>query len=78
MEEFLKRFMVACNDYRIDTLDWRNEDQFITDYLRDHPLPLPTDEEAGEAAVNETYGLSPFESFMAGVELCREKMEGKV
>ena len=76
MEEFLKRFMVACNDYRIDTLDGRNEDQFITDYLRDNPLPLPMDEEAGEAAISLTDGLSPFESFMAGVELCREKMEG--
>ena len=78
MKEWLKNFMIAYDDWQIDIDDYRDKDQFITDYLRDHPLPLPTDEEAGEAAISLTDGLSPFESFMAGVELCREKMEGKV
>ena len=78
MKEWLKQFTTAfIIDWWLTTDDLTKE-QFITDYLRDNPLPLPTDEEAGEAAINLTDGLSPFESFMAGVELCREKMEGKV
>ena len=35
--------MVACNDYRIDTLDGRNEDQFIADFIQDHPLRFHMD-----------------------------------
>ena len=76
MKEWLKEYNKAYDVWYM-TRGVSTLDQFITDYLRDNPLPLPMDEEAGEAAVNETYGLSPFESFMAGVELCREKMEGK-
>ena len=39
MKEWLKGFIMAYNDYRIDALDGRNEDQFIADYIQDHPLP---------------------------------------
>ena len=83
MKEWLNQFIYHYENWRSDVEIGvkglpETMEQFITDYLRYHPLPLTTDEEAGEAAINLTDGLSPFESFMAGVELCREKMEGKV
>ena len=80
MKEWLKVFADAYDVYPLKLKYHKTSisfDQFITDFLHDNPLPLPTYEEAGEAAISLTDGLSPFESFIAGVEFCREKMEGK-
>lgn len=79
MKEWLNQFLYQYenwrNDLEIGVKVTPHVHQFITDYLRDHPLPFPSDDEAGEAAIRLTDGLSPFESFIAGVEFCREKME---
>ena len=42
MKEWLKVYNTMRFRWSYDCNDMRSEDQFITDYLRDHPLPSET------------------------------------
>lgn len=70
MKEWLKEFAKVC---RISGL-MVEDDKFITDYLKDHPLPLPSDEEIAEKAKGEQIDVKW--GFVTGALWCREKMEG--
>ena len=57
MKEYLKSFVDAYEQWVHDTEQGINTtvyfNQFIENYLRDHPLPLPSDEEIAEKAKGE-------------------------
>lgn len=84
MKEWLKKFgrsykIWSNNDLPDDKIDVRSEDQFIFDYLKNHPLPLPSDEKIEIMADNLAYGYdSPYENFITGAKWMRCKLEGKV
>lgn len=75
MKEWLKEFLKGWHDEKLyctsNGKPCPTYDQFIEDYLHNNTIPLPTAEKTGEAAIKETDGLSPFESFIAGVEWFR-------
>jgi len=47
MKQYLKDFLTT---YMRSSAD---QDQFITNYLKDHPIPLPTEEEICLASLDE-------------------------
>lgn len=75
MKEWLKEFAAIAHDRLVLADDTRSIDQFLTDYLRDHPLPLPSDEEIAAKVKGEQMDVKW--GFIIGVMWCREKMEGK-
>lgn len=84
MKEWLKQFTTA---FIIDwwlTTDDQTKEQFISDYLLDHPLPGPSDEEIKVEALkrrttNTGYQyLHDVKWFSKGAKWYRKKMEGKV
>ena len=75
MKEWLKEYNKAYDIWYMSRMA-PTLDQFITDYLRDHPLPLPSDEEIAAKVKGEQMDVKW--GFITGVMWCREKMEGKV
>lgn len=51
MNQYLKDFLLSYKEWNMQSC--ANEDQFIAEYLKDHPLPLPTEEEICLASLDE-------------------------
>jgi hypothetical protein len=49
MNQYLKDFLLSYKEWNMQSC--ANEDQFIAEYLKDHALPLPTEEENGKSPI---------------------------
>ena len=76
MKEWLMNFMIAYDDWQLDIDDDRNKEQFTSDYLRDHPLPGPSDEEIGQEAIKIINSYTRT-GFTMGAKWYREQMKGE-
>lgn len=71
MKEWLKEFVFALTGEHLDYT--------IDQYLRNHPLPLPTDEEIDiQASLHFDDDSIHKHLWTGGAKWCRKKMEGKL
>lgn len=88
MKEWLKEFVYRYQNWEDSVEDRRNisaNEQFISDYLRDHPLPLPTDNEIKDEGLRRrTLEHTGFvythdvKWFTKGANWMKSKMEGNI
>jgi hypothetical protein len=76
MKQYFKDFISTYKEWNMQSC--ANEDQFIAEYLKDHPLPLPTDEEIEEAAnkaASRSFESGLFCYYIAGAKWMRNQIQ---
>jgi hypothetical protein len=77
MKQYLKDFIVEYQK-------WKNRkissvtpylDEFIAEYLKDHPLPLPTNEEIGKEAITNLQYMHDCRLFVRGAKWVRDQIK---